>query len=175
MRCSRIYTVRRQRSRDRLTFSRLSFPAGKTTSRCREVRACPQRALVNGRLPHSLRLRVAEEQFVGQLHLLPGTLLPQRNFSQWFGQPQRRNATTDFVSKRLRRFALQSRDQADHETLPPWLHCVLAFVVLVSHICLFTLSEGLHKNAASVRLRYPEGKRRWIFCQALFLKNRVFG
>ena len=32
----------------------------------------------NGRLRCILRLRVAEERHVGQLHLLPGTLLPQR-------------------------------------------------------------------------------------------------
>src|SRR5216683_7966719 len=72
--------------RSRLKFSRLSFPADEATSRCREVRACPQRVFANGRLLRSLRLRVAEEQFVGQLHLLPGTLLPQRNFMERWGQ-----------------------------------------------------------------------------------------
>src|SRR5713226_8024443 len=72
--------------RSRLKFSRSSFPADEATSRCREVRACPQRVFVNGRLLRSLRLRVAEERFVGQLHLLPGTLLPQRNFLEQCGQ-----------------------------------------------------------------------------------------
>ena len=58
-----------------------------------------------------------------------------------FTIPGQKNPVVDrFGSKRLRRFALESREQADHETLPPWLHCVLAFV-FVSHICLYTLSE----------------------------------
>jgi hypothetical protein len=79
-----------------------------------------------------------------------------------------------FGSKRLRRFGLQSREQAVHETLAPWHRTVLA-VVFVSHICLFTLSEDLHQNAAGVRLRYPKGKGSLIFCQALFLEIRIFG
>jgi hypothetical protein len=45
-----------------------------------------------------------------------------------------------FGSKRLRRFSLESREQAVHETRSPWYHSVLAFV-FVSQICLFTLSE----------------------------------
>src|SRR5712692_8592424 len=72
--------------RSRLKFSRLSFPADEATSRSREVRVCPQRVFANGRLLRSLRLRVAEERFVGQLHLLPGTLLPQRNFLEQWGK-----------------------------------------------------------------------------------------
>jgi hypothetical protein len=127
-----------------LNFSRLSFPADKQLPSYREVRACPQRVFANGRLLRSLRLRVAEERFVGQLHLLPGTLLPQRNFLKQHGgqSAAEKNTATDYLgSKRLKRFDLESRKQADYETLPPWLHCVLAFV-FVSHICLFTLSEG---------------------------------
>src|SRR6266849_9594024 len=81
-----VVPITRRCGRGRLRSSRLSFPADKATSRCGEVRACPQRVLGNGRLLRSLGLRVAEEQFVGQLHLLPGTLLPQRNFMERWGQ-----------------------------------------------------------------------------------------
>ena len=155
--------------------SRLSFPAGKATSRCREVRACPQRVLVNGHLQRRLRLRVAEERFVGQLHLLPGTLLPQRNFLEQCGQSAAKNAATDYFGlKRLRRIYLEPREKAVHETLRPRHRCVLAFV-FVSHSLLFTLSEVLHHNAAGVQLRYPKSKWSLIFCQALFLKNSIFG
>jgi len=71
-----------------LSFSRLPFPTGKATSRYREVRACTQRVSANGCLPRSLRLRVAEKRFVGQLHLLPGTLHPQRNFWKQSNYPR---------------------------------------------------------------------------------------
>ena len=167
-----VVPITRRCGSGRLRSSRLSFPAGKATSRCREVRACPQRVLVNGHLQRRLRLRVAEERFVGQLHLLPGTLLPQRNF---LANPRRKNAAMDyFGSKRLRRIYLESREKAVHETLRPRHRCVLAFV-FVSHSLLFTLSEVLHHNAAGVQLRYPKSKWSLIFCQALSLKNSIFG
>src|SRR5712692_10812246 len=108
--------------RSRLKFSRLSFPADEATSRCREVRACPQRVFANGRLLRIFRLRVAEERFVGQLHLLPGTLLPQRKLRNSSGPPAARNtipAVQCSGSKRLRRLASDSGDQAVHETRPP--------------------------------------------------------
>src|SRR5882724_11284876 len=92
--------------RRHLKFSCLSFPADRATSRWREVRAYSQRALCKRRLPRSLRLRVAEEQFVGQPHLLPGTLLPQRKFLKRISQPAEKNtnpAADGFRSKRLRR------------------------------------------------------------------------
>src|SRR5712692_5303434 len=97
----------------------------------------------NGRLLRIFRLRVAEELYVAQLHLLPGTLLPQRKLQDSSGSPAARNtnpAVERFGSKRLRRFVLQSREQAVHETRLPWCHSVLAFV-FVSHRLLFTLSE----------------------------------
>src|SRR6266481_9384999 len=92
--------------RRHLKFSRLSFPADRATSPWREVRACSQRALCKRRLLRILRLRVAEEQFVGQPHLLPGTLLPQRKFLKRIGQPAEKStnpAADCFGSKRLRR------------------------------------------------------------------------
>src|SRR5258708_33184850 len=122
--------------------SRSSFPADEATSRCREVRACPQRVLVNGRLLRRRRPRVAEEQFVGQLHLLPGILLPQRNFLEQRGQraANKIRHRIRIGSKRLRWLALESREQAAHETLRPCYRCDLAFV-FVSHSLLFTLSK----------------------------------
>jgi hypothetical protein len=86
---------------------------------------------------------VAEEQRVTKVHLLPGTLLPQRKLWDSSGPPTARNtnpAVDCFGSKRLRRVYLRSREQADCETLPPCHRTVLAFD-FVSHICLFTLSE----------------------------------
>src|SRR6266436_4903699 len=95
-----ILPIVRRSGRGSLRSSRLSFPADKATSRCGEVRACPQRVLVNDRLPRRFRLRVAEEQFVGQLHLLPGTLLPQRNFWNSVANPLRKSSAVDrFGSK----------------------------------------------------------------------------
>jgi len=64
-----------------------------------------------------------------------GTFWEQRS------QSAVRKITTDYIgSKRLRRFALESREQAVHETRSPWCRYVLAFV-FVSHSLLFTLSE----------------------------------
>ena len=98
----------------------------------------------NGRLLRIFRLRVAEEQHVAQVHLLPGTLLPQRKLWNSSGSPAARNTnpTVDcFRSKRLRRFVLEPREQAVlHETLSPDSHW-LSSLLFVSHICLFTLSE----------------------------------
>jgi len=98
----------------------------------------------NGRLLRIFRLRVAEEQHVAQVHLLPGTLLPQRKLWNSSGSPAARNTnpTVDcFRSKRLRQFVLESREQAVlHETLSPDSHW-LSSLLFVSHICLFTLSE----------------------------------
>jgi hypothetical protein len=64
----------------------------------------------NGRLLRIFRLRVAEEQHVAQVHLLPGTLLPQRKLWNSSGSPAARNTnpTVDcFRSKRLRRFCFR--------------------------------------------------------------------
>ena len=130
--------------RGRSKFSHSSFPADEAASPVSgEARACSQRVFSKRPLLRIFRLRVAEQQRVAQVHLLPGTLLPQRKLWERSGSPAARNtnpAADCFGLKRLRRILLQSRDQAVHETLPPLCHCVLA-LVFVSHSLLFALSE----------------------------------
>jgi hypothetical protein len=174
---ARIALVARRCGRSRSKFSRLSFPADKATSQVSGNPSVFSTSFFDWPpVPHPSASR-GEEQHVAQVHLLPGTHLPQRKLWSPSGSPVARNTNTAVEcsgSKRLRRFGLQPREQAVHETRSPWRHCVLAFV-FVSHRLLFTLSEVMHQNAAGERLRYPESKRSLIFCQALFFKSRVFG
>src|SRR6267142_1939312 len=105
--------------RSRLKFSRLSFPTDKATSRWREVRACSQRVFCKRRLLRSLRLRVAEGQFIGQPHLLPRTLLPQRNFGNELANPQRETQIPRWIALDRNDLGEFSYGRANKQTARP--------------------------------------------------------
>lgn len=102
--------------------------------RYREARACSQRAF--SKRPPAPHLSASRGP--------SGNTSPTAKLWNSSGSPATRNTnpTVDcFGSKRLRRFVLESREQAVlHETLSPDSHW-LSSLLFVSHICLFTLSE----------------------------------
>jgi hypothetical protein len=139
----------------------LPFPTGKATSRYREVRACTQRVFANGCLPRSLRLRVAEKRFVGQLHLLPGTLHPQRNFWKQSNYPRKETLIPRVVALERNDLSGFNYSRANKQMFtglcglgidPSWL--------LSSCLTSASLRSVRIPANRDVRLRYLEGKRR---------------